>query len=608
MLKKIQSNILKKDTIHYIFACLCLLIPILLTMQIKPILIDDIMYSNWSKDGVQHFFEQQIWHWQNFNGRFIVHFCFTSLLALGSWTYMIIPICMVFGFYFIFNLFMPNKKSINFLMSSICVCLLFLLSKPLISETVFWMAGGFNYLFPFIFLSMAIYKIHKNTEKFSVLTAVLCLVTGATMEQYSIMLGVYLFMLFCFNIKDKQKRNSYLVYGICVVVGFLSIILASPTINRILNRSVTNTNLSQSPLYSIVQFLMLQFTTEGNLIFTIISFAILLFAIIKNPNKYPKISKFLSISLILIVLCTILKINIITIYFMPIMILVIATAMMKKQESRNLGILLFSGFISYITISLFSTCCYRITILFNLILFSMIGICIMDILQNLTNTKHQKILKNVIICTISVLCIYSSINLYVNRTNGQEFLDDLYNQLQNIDETNEVTVNMDKTDFVFEINDVYRHTTIFDGTGASIIKDYQEHFNMPEGIKIKFKSEKINVASICINGKYSYMPAIYENEWMIPLYSLASEYDVSFYTYQVFFIKDGYKYALDVKNSELLIIDNETNILIEKTPTNVKQWIKNKNDTYYVNIDAFCRWLDVEYNIDNELITFYCKN
>ena len=596
-------NIIKnKNTYIVLLSLIFLSIPIFLTAQMKPIQMDDIMYASWSKGGILNFFEMQGWHYANFNGRFVVHFCLSLLTALGNWLYGIMPIVLAFSFYMILSTFTNLKLYQKCFLSSSTACIFFLLNKTLIVESVFWMSGGFNYLFPLLPLSITLYYLNKKDKIKPFLLFVLVLITSSTMEQYGAFLMCYIFL------KMIIDKKNYVLNLLASVIGTLTILISPATINRILEKTSTTATAQLSPISSLTSQLMLLFHTDGMAILTIIMLTFLCLASIIVKDKYSKMYKYLIPAIIIAILAIIFNLQLINLLLLPTTIFLVSISSIKTKNTKQIGLFLLSGLAAFSVIIAFKVVCFRVAMPMVFTSLSVILICLYDILHQLSNYKSYQLFKSIVIFSLCVLSIISSVNLLINRLPATTITNEMYQQFKNKD-TNEITVDIDKTGLLTDENQLYRYANVFDGCGFDTTKDIRQYFNLKSDFKINFASKQKDVMSVSIDGKYSYMPAIKEGDIIyIPLFALCTKYDnVEFYENSTIFIDNGCRYALDVENGELIIIEEETRNLLKSVKTETIRMAQKKNDTRYVELESFCEWLGLSYTINNDIVILNTK-
>jgi hypothetical protein len=214
-IKQVSSNKINLNKENFLFVVSVITSFILLFSfwrlceTISLIYIDDVMYADWTQHGLSHFFEKVNWHWNEFNGRTLIHILLSLTLIFEEHLYAIVlPLAIYLGTTILYKIAKPNAKFYEMLFSGSFVTLCIIGLHPLyFSNSIIWMAGGFNYCFPILFIAITylLYNKAKDNNKFIIPTAIALLLTGGLTEQYGMcMIGLIVLSTF-FDIIDKKR-------------------------------------------------------------------------------------------------------------------------------------------------------------------------------------------------------------------------------------------------------------------------------------------------------------------------------------------------------------------------------------------------------------------
>ena len=210
---------------------------------------DDFYYATFLRDGLSEFLNKTKEHFLTFNGRVFVHIVAQVLLALGTWSYALAVVAML---WFIPTLAAPlmnpspaadepRRKSLTHL----CFLLLVLLiGLEILREGLFWLSAACNYLLPFFLnicaaaMARAAFRDDKRPSLFLLVPAVfLC---GATTELCGF-LSVYLLaaMALLDIIRIKKWRAAHVLLPASALLGYLTIFLSPATRGRVDSESLS---------------------------------------------------------------------------------------------------------------------------------------------------------------------------------------------------------------------------------------------------------------------------------------------------------------------------------------------------------------------------------
>lgn len=199
---------------------------------------DDFYYATYFKDGFSSFLNLTKTHYASFNGRAFVHFAL-QLCLINYKSFIVLNPLFLFGSFAFFacTIFERTRPRLVFII--IALSSVFTLSAPLLKESLFWISGSFNYLFPFFVFSSLVYFVKRSMLRgtlnpYILLLAFLC---GATTEQMGLCAVFLGFVVFCHTVYTKGKFKYCLLLP-ASLFGYLSVLLAGGTATRIGSHSL----------------------------------------------------------------------------------------------------------------------------------------------------------------------------------------------------------------------------------------------------------------------------------------------------------------------------------------------------------------------------------
>lgn len=277
---------------------------ILLFYHIR-LLGDDYDYFSYFRHGFSTFIFYLKEHYQNLNGRLLVHFILCILLSFNSFvpTVLFDMICSAVLIYFSAkNIGIKDKKTGIYLFA-LLGALFLLIGDYVIVDAELWISGFLNYVFPTTLLIMYLYFVRNlSTTKNKILAVILALLSALTTELIGVLTVIV--SLFVFIMKWWKKENMRMNAGCTVlsVIG-LAFLLSSPGIqNRFMNNS--DMGIIQRALVNFTTFSHMMFQTKSLLILFCIS------AICLACSSF-KMAKNQKLSLALLVFAVIFGLNIV---------------------------------------------------------------------------------------------------------------------------------------------------------------------------------------------------------------------------------------------------------------------------------------------------------
>lgn len=196
---------------------------------------DDYFYATFFGE---NFLELHKQHYLESNGRIIVHLLDSIFLALPRFTWSILNSLMLTGIaYFgskILTLFSDKK---NVLIKSIIIFIFgtLILDISITRQSVYWITGSFNYVYPIFLLFWYWYVLLKNSKtnfegKKLLTTSLLAFFTSATVEQGALMTFGLTVLFFLYNLINNKKNNTthnlkrLSIILLCSFIGMISVI------------------------------------------------------------------------------------------------------------------------------------------------------------------------------------------------------------------------------------------------------------------------------------------------------------------------------------------------------------------------------------------------
>ncbi len=171
---------------------------------------DDFFYSAFSKQDATYYFSRNIQHYFMANGRVVVHLLVTLFLGINLWVWRICNAAMLGGIVYFSLRLMPEKgnKSVP---AAICLAFILGIGMPVYRQSVYWLTGSFNYVYPILMLVIywSVLKQEIESKKSCQFLPVLAFFASATVEQGGMMafgLNVILLGEKKFFRKEKLKR------------------------------------------------------------------------------------------------------------------------------------------------------------------------------------------------------------------------------------------------------------------------------------------------------------------------------------------------------------------------------------------------------------------
>ncbi len=219
-----------KNNISYIFLFILVFFATFMVNMNVSLFGDDFYYATFGDLG---FIKTHIEHYEIVNGRAIVHLLATAFLMLPMWVWSIVNSLMLAGIGTMsLKIAVPGKCQANVWM--LALSSLFLLNIDITRESVYWLTGSFNYVYPFLLLLVFWYFLIKSEKRHYKLLYIFAFLSSATTEQNGMMtLGVLvLYILDSLFIKRRNPGKKIWFLLLPVILGFLSVYLSPATFVR----------------------------------------------------------------------------------------------------------------------------------------------------------------------------------------------------------------------------------------------------------------------------------------------------------------------------------------------------------------------------------------
>lgn len=489
--------------------------------QIVLIYVDDIMYSDWTKHGLRYFIGKNIWHYNNFNGRFFVHLIMQLVTFFDEHLYAILaPIFVLTGAFLFATAANRNWPAYKRLFMAALALVMFLGMPRLYMTNVLWISGGFNYVFPLLIVSGFYFLFRKYREKISAIWWLWlpAFISGATTEQYGMYTIGLLTMTVFFDYWDTRKihAGSLLCIG-ASVAGLLSVFLAPSTFRRF-SSSVAA---ASSQGFWLVDGYLTNFSylNRGYGPVTLpVLFMLLMavFALCKKTAKAADAVRYSSWLLLgfpfslIALLAEIFQLHTLSAILTTVYIAVAIAAMLANPETRELGKVLLCGFGTFFMMSITAAAGYRTCIPCILSFIIVIAVMFVDTVLD----ADKKAISGVVLAALVLICLGTYRVITEGYKEENPWCQEVYDQLAASGETNSIAFDFDET--IVSQEPKYRYLTLFDN--SAFFPFYQEKFGIPDGVKIQFRSRLYALSSICLDGSYSFLPAVTEGSKVyIPL-------------------------------------------------------------------------------------------
>lgn len=277
------QKLLQNHIVTYIF----IFITVLLINYYTPFNGDDYKYAFNYSDGsrITNIFdviESQFAHYKVMNGRFIPHFLEQIFAGItGKWLFNIINSFILIWFIELITNRLKcysNTKEKNYFRILTFLASLFLFSYP--GQTIYWMAGALNYLWPMTFTLYLLTVFEKKQKYNTILLFTISLISAWFQEAISIVFCISLILLM---LNDKNIRS---INNIIIILGYIlgtSLIVFSPgTLTRLSGNEVIH---SGNFSFIIISKLLCLLESLKKLYIFWITIILIIISLFKTPIK-----------------------------------------------------------------------------------------------------------------------------------------------------------------------------------------------------------------------------------------------------------------------------------------------------------------------------------
>lgn len=194
---------------------------------------DDYGYYPFITNGLDNFVAKHINHYLHDNGRFIVHVLVTIFLALPKAMWRTVN-SLLLGLFVYFGSRVILRNSNALLQNITCLVLLcsgvLALDISITRESVHWLTGSLNYVYPIVLLMFYWYLLERKGNK--TLIAVTAFLSAATTEQNAMMTAGLSFLYLTHNIRQKRNKESLVTGFISSIAGMCTVLLSPSVLVR----------------------------------------------------------------------------------------------------------------------------------------------------------------------------------------------------------------------------------------------------------------------------------------------------------------------------------------------------------------------------------------
>ncbi|MBQ7793534.1 MAG: hypothetical protein IJ366_03345 [Clostridia bacterium] len=219
---------INRENVWYIGLFAAVFVLAFAVMQNIPLFGDDYYYATfWG----ENFWSMHKEHYLLANGRAIVHFLASVFVALPPILWQILNSLLI-AVIALFAAMLAGKKA-SAIAAVTAAAMIMSLGVDITRESVYWLTGSFNYVYPFALMVTFWYLLTSGRGKLPVLY-ILAFFSAATTEQNGMMtLGVVVLYLLDMRFIRKEKPTApSLCLLIPAIIGFVSVYFAPATFVR----------------------------------------------------------------------------------------------------------------------------------------------------------------------------------------------------------------------------------------------------------------------------------------------------------------------------------------------------------------------------------------
>ncbi len=198
---------------------------------------DDFMYATFAKEGI---FSNVADYYMTGNGRFWINILDSALLYFDRVLFVMLNPLVILAFIILLakNIKLLAAKSEDKTSERTYIrygmVMFAALNVFCMRETVFWITGMMNYLFPAVVFLFAIwiFQIVRLKSDITVLQkllyCVLCFFAASSVEQYALMFVGFCTLILAFDLIRKRKIKGFIVLGYLVALAGLAALIFAP--------------------------------------------------------------------------------------------------------------------------------------------------------------------------------------------------------------------------------------------------------------------------------------------------------------------------------------------------------------------------------------------
>ncbi|MBQ9266798.1 MAG: hypothetical protein IJ217_00685 [Clostridia bacterium] len=257
---------------------------------------DDYYYITYSKGPMQEFWAHHVEHYTQINGRAIVHFLVSIFLSQNLIWWKLFNALMLASIVYFGSKIASENTLYSGLAFFLGVCLI---GISVSRQSIYWLTGSFNYVYPVFLLFVFWYFLLKYREnpKHTWLMCILSFLAAATVEQGGMMAFGLCFLLvirdFIVNKKVDKKQIAIWVFAL---FGVATVILSPATFVRFNLENQEELSFFAKSIHLIKYLLNSYFFTKWMLPLNI---AFILLGLMKCKNRILKVIIFFSIPVLL---------------------------------------------------------------------------------------------------------------------------------------------------------------------------------------------------------------------------------------------------------------------------------------------------------------------
>ena len=224
---------------------------------------DDFFYARFMSEDLRYFIQRHKEHYYLANGRVIVHILVTFFLGINRYFWCCINSFMLAGItYFGAKISSDKVKKKEGICAAIIIGTSILCLDPMITrQSVYWLTGSFNYVYPMFLLLFYWYLLLRDIEKQRSrwVLPVLAFLSAATVEQGSLMtVGLtFLTLVELRWIQGKKINRVINITFITACVGMLTVLMAPAVLHR--------AAVEDAPVQGLINLIKYNIIQQGNI-------------------------------------------------------------------------------------------------------------------------------------------------------------------------------------------------------------------------------------------------------------------------------------------------------------------------------------------------------